>query len=266
MKTKIIVALAIILFQSCKTQQVQTKTSLPKVENQLKGELDYTNGGFELVQWQKNGDEITLGTIDKEGAIQLSLPEYDIQSLSNKHNKASIQSQFNFIKCKGKGDYNLMGQALFETAYDDVLSRFYPPMYVKKYGVFVAYVSPVSHEKMLTKNSYEKIIGDKYYWVYIDSALYYKDTCVKEHDGVDFETDVSADIQFKKGWNFIKKNVVSVQNYGENNEHTIPKKILFTIASPNSKDVKWYLERRMDDEKIVAAKKEFNSATPKRKE
>ena len=39
MKTKIIVVLAIILFQSCKTQQLQTKTDLPKIENQIKGEI-----------------------------------------------------------------------------------------------------------------------------------------------------------------------------------------------------------------------------------
>jgi len=37
----------------------------------------------------------------------------------------------------------------------------------------------------------------------------------------------------------------------------MPKKILFTVSSPDFKDVKWYLKRRMDDEQIKAAKLEF---------
>jgi len=35
MKAKLILILAIVLFQSCKTQQLQTKPTLPKVENQI---------------------------------------------------------------------------------------------------------------------------------------------------------------------------------------------------------------------------------------
>lgn len=258
MKTKLTIILAIILFQSCKTQQLQTKTSLPKVENQLKGELDYTNGGFELVQWNNKGDEITLGRIDEKGEIHLSLPEYDIKALGKNHMDSNLESQFNMLRCKGKGDFDMIGQPLFKTPYDDVYSRLYPPMYVKKYGVSVAYVSLVSDEKMLISKNYDKIIGNRYYWMYIDRALDYKDTCMQESlENTDLEIERSADIQFKKGWNFIKSNLVEIQNYGENNEHTIPKKILFTIASPKSKDVKWYLERRMDDDKIQAAKKEY---------
>ncbi len=264
MKTIIIVVLTIILCQSCKTQQLQTKTSLPKVENQLKGELDYTKGGFELVQWQNNGDEITLGRIDEKGAIHFNLPEYDIKALSKDQIKTShFESQFNMLKCKDKGDFDMLEQPLFKTPYDDVHSQLYPPMYVKKYGVFIAYVSIVSDKNMLIEKNHNKIIGNKYYWMYIDRALDYEDTCIQEsHENTDLEIERSVDIQFKKGWNFIKSNLVEIQNYGENNEHIIPKKILFTLSSPESKDVKWYLERVMGDEKILEAKKEFNSATP----
>ncbi len=263
MKIKLIVVLAIILFQSCKTQQLQTKTSSPKIENQLEGELDYTKGGFELVQWQHNGDEITLGSIDEKGEIHFSLPEYDIKALGKRHMNSNFESQFNMLKCKGKGDFDMLGQPLFKTPYDSIYSQLYGPMYVKKYGVSVAYVSLVSDEKMLIKGNSNKIIGNKYYWFYIDRDLDYKDTCIQESNkGADLEIDVSADMQFKKGWNFVKRSLVEVQNYGENNEHTIPKKILFTLSSPKSKDVIWHLVRRMDEEKIQAAKKEYELATP----
>ncbi len=258
MKTKLIIILAIILFQSCKTQQLQTKTSLHKVENHIKGELDYTKGGFELVQWQKNGDEITLGRIDETGEIHFSLPIYNIKVLGKNHMNSNFESQFNMLRCIGKGDFDMLGQPLFKTPYDDVYSQLYPPMYIKKYGVSVAYVSPVSDEKMLIKKNFNKIIGNKYYWMYIDRDLDFKETCIQESlEDTDLEIERSADIQFKKGWNFIKSSLVEIQNYGKNNELIMPKKILFTLSSPESKEVKWYLERVMDDEKIQAAKKEF---------
>lgn len=263
MKTKLLLlVLAIILFQSCKTQQLQTKTDLPKIENQIEGELDYTKGGFELVQWPNGGDEITLGSIDKKGEIHFSLPEYDIKALGKNHMSSNIESQFNMLKCKGKGDFDMFGEPLVKTPYDDVYSQLYAPMYLKKYGVYVAYISLVSDKKMLIKNNFDKITGNKYYWVYVDRALDYKDKCIRPSAAnAALEIDMSADIQFKKGWNFVKRNLVEVQNYGENNEETIPKKILFTLSSPKSKDVIWHLVRKMDEEKIQAAKKEYELTT-----
>jgi len=259
MKTKLSLILAFILFQSCKTQQFQSKTILPKIENQLEGELDYTKGGFELVQWQKGGDEITLGSIDEQGNIHFNLPEYDISALGRRHNMSSLQSQFNMIKCKGKGEYNLTGQALFKTPYDDVYSQMYPPMFIKKYGVSIAYVRIVSDEKMLIKGNWDKIMGSKYFWMYIDRDLEYKDTCVRESfKDPNLEFEMTADVSFKKGWNFIRSELMEVQNYGENNEEIAPKKTLFTIGNPNSKDIKWYIVRKMKSEDIEAAKKEFN--------
>ncbi len=267
MKSKLLIVFTIILFQSCKTQQLQTKTALPKIENQLEGELDYAKGGFELVQWKSNGDEITLGRIDKKGAIHFNLPEYDIKSLGKNHMNSSLEGQFNMLKCKGKGAFDLFGQPLAKTPYDDVYSQLYAPMYVKKYGVYIAYIPLVSDKKMLIKGNFDKIIGNKYYWFYIDRVLDYKDKCIRpSFNGADLEIDMTADMQFKKGWNFIKRNLVEVQNYGENNEQTIPKKIQYTLSSPKSKDVIWHLIRRMDEEKILEAKKEFNSATPMIKE
>ncbi len=265
MKTKLLIVLAIILFQSCKTQQLQTKTDLPKIENQLEGELDYTKGGFELVQWPNGGDEITLGTIDKRGAIHFNLPEYDIRTLGKNHSNSHFEGQFNMLKCKGEGEVDAIGRPQFKTPYDDVYSQLYGPMFIKKYGVYVAYVSIVSDKKMLIKSNFDKITGNKYYWFYIDRALDYKDTCIQEqdwHEGVNIEVELSADMQFKKGWNFIKRDLVELQNYGENNEHTIPKKIQYTLSSPKSKDVIWHLVRKMDEEKIQAAKKKYELATP----
>ena len=224
-KTYIVFLLVGILLHSCKTQQLQTNTVLPKIENQLEGELDYAKGGFELVQWQNSGDKITLGRIDEKGKIHFNLPIYDIKALGRNHFPSNLESQFGMMRCKGKGDYAMTGEPLFETPYDDVYSQLYPPIAVRKYGISVAYLSPVSDEKMLDKGKFNKIMGNRYYWMYIDRALDYKDACIREsfHDA-DLEFEQSVDIQFEKGWNFIKSNLVEVQSYGENNEQVTPKK------------------------------------------
>ncbi|MCL5128369.1 MULTISPECIES: hypothetical protein [unclassified Algibacter] len=260
MTTKIYTLLLIVsaLFLSCKTQQSQTKASLPKIENQFKGELDYAKGGFELVQWQNSGDEIVLGKIDEKGIVHLNLPEYDIKALGKNHMNSHFESQFNMLICKDKGEVDMTGKPLFKTPYDDVYSQLYPPMYVKKYDAFVAYVSIVSDEEMLIKENFDENIGNRYYWIYVDRAFSYKEKCIRGYSYYDDrEIERSADIQFKKGWNLVKSSVLELQQYGENNKHTIPKKILFTLSSQTSKDVKWYLERVMEDEKIQGAKKEY---------
>lgn len=269
MKTKIYILFLVVftLFLSCKTQQLDTKTSLPKLENQLKGELDYTKGGFDLVQWQNGGDEIVLGKIDEKGNIHFNLPEYDIETLGKRHTNSHFESQFNMLICKDKGEVDMMGNPLFKTPYDSIYAQLYAPMYVKKQGAFGGYVAIVSDEKMLVKGNFDKIIGERYYWIYVDRAFHYKETCLRENDYYDNHAiERNADIQFKRGWNFVKSSVVEVQHYGENNEHTIPKKIVFTLSSPTSKDVKWYLVRNKDDEKIIAAKNEYELANPIMKE
>ena len=259
-KTGFMVILAFILFQSCKTQKIETKSSLPKIENQILGELDYANGGFELVQWQTGGERITIGSIDEKGAIHFTLPEYDIKALGKNHIPSHFESGFNMLRCKDRGEVDMAGNPKFKTPYDDVYSQMYAPTFIRKYGVNIAYIYPASDEKVLVKENWDRVIGSKYYWMYVDRALDYKATCIRaSFRSDDLEVERSADIQLKKGWNFIESSVVEVQNYGENNEKVETKKLQYSLSSPASKNVKWYLKRKMDDEEILAAKNEYES-------
>jgi len=255
MRTKTLLLLTATLLLSCKTQEIQKVASSPTIENQFEGELDYANEGFELVQWQKGGDQITLGRIDSEGNIHFNMPEYDIRALGRNHMESSLQSQFMMSRCTNKGEYSRMGEALFETPYDDVYSQMYPPMYVRKHDLSSAYVSIITDERMLNKENFNKIIGSKYYWMYIDRDLLYKDTCIrKSFKDPNLEWEMTADIAFKKGWNFIKNELVEVQKYGESADQITPKRTHFTIGDPYSKDIKWFLVRTKSDEQILEAK------------
>lgn len=210
------------------------------------------------MQWKKGGNEVSLGRIDEEGNIHLNLPEYDKRALGRNHHDSSLESQFMMLKCKGKGEYNMMGEPLFKTPYEDVYSQMYPPIYVKKYGLAMGYISLITDEKMLLKENFDKIIGSKYYWMYVDRDFDYNDACIrKSFKDPSLEVEMTANVTFKKGWNFIKRELLELQNYGEEEDQTTPKRIHFSIANSNYKSVKWYLVQAKSDEQIEAAKKEL---------
>ena len=140
-KTKLVVVLAIILFQSCKAQQ--SKIALPKVENHLKGELDYTYEALDLVQRQANGEEISLGKINADGTINFNLPEYDIKALYDSINLQHYKFQQLFSMDSSCKDRDVFAK----TPFDDVYSQKYDPIFIKKYGINIAVLYPVSDEK-----------------------------------------------------------------------------------------------------------------------
>ncbi len=241
MKTKlkllltIVIALAIL---SCKAQQ--TQTVLPKVENHLIGELDYTKGGLELIQKQVNGEDIILGKINTDGTINFNLPEFNIKALydsiplqpSNFYNLFSIDSD-----CKDR-------DVFAKTPFKDVYSQKTYAIFIKKYGIYVAVLEATS----------DSITGSNYYWFYIDRAITFKDDCIK----ISWRTnkmyaDISANIQFEKGWNFIEENIEIIKS-----DSTQLRKIHFTKSTPANKKVKWTLRQIANDEEIQTAKRLHN--------
>lgn len=257
-KTSLLFLLLFAQFQLCKAQQ--TPTSLAKVENHLKGELDYTNEALELVQMQQNGEDITLGKINTDGTVNFNLSEFNIQALYD-----SIPLQHYNFHSLFLMDSSCKDRDIFaKTPFDDVYSQKYDPIFIKKYGENIAILYPVTNEKMLTNNQYVSdslAIGSTYFWFYMDRAIAYKDNCIKTsfNGTYDIEVTVSANIQFKKGWNFIEENLVAIQDYSKDDYHTtLPKKIQFTQSSPSSKKVKWFLKQTMDDEKIQSAKRLYD--------
>lgn len=264
MKTKIYILFlfAFILVLPCIAQQSQT--TLPKVENHLKGEIDYTHEALELVQMQDNGEEISLGKINEDGTIRFNLPEFNIKALydSIPSTPYSLQGWLSMDGCKDK-------DAFAQTPYDDVYSKKYD-LYVKKYGMSIAVLEPMSNKKMVSIiDSPSDSLGDSstYFWFYIDRPITYKEKCSKTNSSTGaIHTNISADIQFEKGWNFIEENLVSVQSDSQGDSQTFqPNKTHFTKISPENKKVKWSLRQITKDEKILTAKR-LHNLTPIPKE
>ena len=249
MKTKIYILLlfACTLSQPCIAQQPQT--AIPKVENHLKGELDYTHEVLELVQRQANGEEIILGKINKDGTIQFNLPEFDIKALYD-----SINLQHYDFHQLFKMDSSCKDRDVFaKTPFDDVYSQQYK-LFVKKYAMDVAILEPTSNSRAASS---------KYFWFYIDRAIPFKDQCnkISSRSG-DMYATISADIEFEKGWNFIEENLETVKTDSQGDSlATQLSKIHFTKISPANKKVKWTLRQIEKDEKIQTAKR-LGNLTP----
>ncbi len=260
MKTKILTTVVLCLFTLFSAKAQQSKTALPKVENHLKGELDYTHEVLDLVQMQANGEELILGKINKDGTVHFNLPEFNIKALYDSIPLEHYKFQSLFLMDSSCKDRDVFA----ETPFDDVYAQKYDPIFIRKYGLNVAVLYPVTNEKMLSNNQYVSdslAVGSKYFWFYMDRAIAYNDECIKTsfNGNYDIEVAISANIQFEKGWNFIEENLVEIQDFSRGDYHTTkPKKIQFTQSSPASKKVKWFLKQIMDDEKIQSAKKLFN--------
>ena len=256
-KTFILFLFVLTLIQTCKAQK--THTVIPKVENHLKGELDYTHEALDLMQTQANGEEISLGIINTDGTILFNLPEFDIKALYDSIPLQQYKFHSLFLMDSSCKDRDIFA----ETPFDDVYAQKYDPVYITKYGKNIAILYPVTNDKMLTNNQYVSkslAVGSKYFWLYIDRAIVYNDECVKTSfkGNYDIEVAISANIQFEKGWNFIEESLVEIQDYSRDDYHTtLPKKIQFTQSAPASKKVKWFLKQIMEDEKILTAKKSY---------
>ena len=265
MRTYILLLFTLIYFQPCKAQQPQT--TLPKAENHLNGDLDYTHEPLDLVQMQANGEEIKFGEINKDGTVHFNLPEFNIKALYDSIPLQHYKFQGLFLMDSSCKDRDVFA----ETPFNEVYAQKYDPIFIKKYGINVAILYPVTNEKMLSNNKYSSdslAVGSTYFWFYMDRVIAYKDECIKtSFDGnYDIEVDVSADIQFEKGWNFIEENLIEIQDFSRGDYHTTtPKKIQFTKSSPGSKKVKWFLKQIKKDEKIQVAKR-LDKFTPITKE
>jgi len=258
--THITFILLLILLQGCAAQQVPT--TLPKVENHLKGELDYTHEDLALVQKRVDGEEISLGKITTDGTIHFNLPEYDIKALYDSINLQPAKFQYLFdinSDCKDRDSFA-------ETPFDDIYGQEYNPIYIKKYGMNIAALYPVSDEIIVSRNNNQRTMlpsEASYFWFYIDRAITYADDCLKISNRTgEAYASVRTNIQFKKGWNFIEENLVEIPDVNqENSQSTGLRAIEFKKSSPASKKVKWILKQFVAPE-IVKRAKRLHHLTP----
>ena len=250
--TRALSVLIVALFYSA----LQGQTSLPKLENHLKGEIDFSIEPLRLVQKLANGKDFSSGKINTDGSIDFELPEYDIKALYDSINLAPVKFQQWFSINSDCNDKNVF----VETPFDDLYAQKTKAIWIKKYGIDVAILEATSDEIKVRNHDGTKdslALLNTYYWFYIDRDIIYKDNCVKIPRGSNTtHTTFNVDISFKKGWNFIEESIIRNLGPDINDANNIqPNSTYFTKSTPKSKKVKWKLRQVATDEEIEIAKK-----------
>lgn len=253
--------LALSLSQACNAQALATE-SLPKVANNLEGDLDYRNEALVLTERKVNGEEVVFGKINTDGTVHLSLPDFDIKALHDGVMEPVEFSQWFLIdsECKDRDPFA-------KTPYDGIYSKKYDSLNIKKYGKTVAVLSAASSEKIIENRRYDNnklTVGNRYFWLNMDRSTTYKDKCTKtSFNGTrNIELDISANIELKKGWNLIKESLLETQVHTGDNDYRadIPKRISFTNAPAASKDIKLFLKPLIEAKEVQEAKRLFELA------
>ena len=243
MKTIIYILSLFLLALVPKCTAQQSDTALPKIENNLHGEIDYSKEALEIVSPQEGGKEIILGKIATDGTVHFDVPEFDIKALydSIPLEPYKLQKWFSI-------DSNCKDLDVFaKTPYDEVYSRKYK-LFVKKYGINVAVLEPIG-DSLVSEN--------KYFWLYADRAITVNEECSKANSrSGDIYASIRVHIALEKGWNFIEENISYDSNYDESDANAVRlQTTAFSISSPASKNVIWRLRQIADDEKIKTAKR-----------
>lgn len=245
---------------------LQAQIALPKVENHLNGEIDYSIEPLDLVQRLANGKDISSGKINTDGSIHFELPEYDIKALYDSINLTPVKFQQWFSINSDCRDRDVFA----ETPFDEVYAEKTRAIYVKKYGIDVAVLEAASDTvQVRNPNASQDNLAESsaYHWFYIGRAIVFEDECAKiSHSDNKTYATVNADISFEKGWNFIEESTKWDVGSDQNDPNGIPmKKTYFTKNTPSSKQVRWTLRPIVDSAQIQIAKK-LDGLTPITKE
>jgi len=244
---------------SVESPSEQNIINVPKVENKITGELNYTKNELQLSFIQYNREETPIGKIAKDGSIQFNLPDINLKAIYKEINmlSASLESMFEMSQCKGDTSYG--------TKYEDIYSQKYD-IGIKLYGITVATLIPVSDEeifKNLTSDDNLKYItGSKYSFYNIDQDINFDLEC-EQNDfagAYDIELKRTAKIPIKKGWNLIKETIEQTQQYTkEEFTKVIPKEITYTKVDYTDASIKWYINQMASEDEILLIKKLYHT-------
>lgn len=242
MKTKIYVFVVsvFILFQFSNAQKQQT--TLPKIEDYSKGELEIKVAPFGL------DDPISVGKITADGAIHFNFPEI--------HLGITDETPFYSTQKIGRavGMFVCHDKEIIEHT-ETVTAIEVKDVFLYKYGQRVGALLRATDEDALNN---EFRIGSKLSWFISSGEGVFKATCsVYELDGLgkggldknNLRNKTSYDVSFKKGWNIVEHKLLEVKELeddrGKYSRRLIEEKISISKI-PNK--MNWYLNYWANDE------------------
>jgi hypothetical protein len=242
---KIVAALMLFCFQSCKAQQSQNKNTLPKIENYTKGELEIK------VETFGSKTPISVGKITADGNIHFNFPKLDLNAMGENE-----EAYFFSMRKMGRvvGLFVCHDKEVAENT-ESVGAIEVRNFFLYKYGQIVGEIRPATQKEVL-HNDYA--IGSSISWFYSDGEGKVKATCIvyeddeNASDGLDRNTirnKTSYDISFKEGWNIVthrllEKKDMTINGYSFSRRLIEEKKSVATIPST----INWYMNYTANDE------------------
>ena len=241
-------------------------TDIAKVANKPDGTLDYSKHELQLFLKALDKSKIPIGSISKEGTIQIELPTLDIKAMHKDSGvkPISVEQIFRMESCKDR-DWDTPSK------YSDVYPYMYNSISIELYGLQVGVLVPASSEKVLGNNLYRESpddyryhnkplsLGSEYYFYNFNKEITFKERCVSTRN--DTWADVS-DVKTKKGWVFIKESLLSI----DKDSHGIQVRlgVSYENAKMSSSDIKWYLKPLFSpvSKEVIALAKKMYLLTP----
>ena len=243
MKIKLTVLLAIILFQFSKAQ-----TSLPKVENYTKGELELKITSF--------GDKnpITIGKVMADGTINFKWPELDLSEFNdNNYWTKSIESFYGGKFCRNSNAVISNKNAIL------VETKF---IYLFKYGQPVGCIIPSTQKN---KEHNVDLLGSTINWVYSDSEGSVKAKCSEKKEWEDlysFDQTIAYDLKFKKGFNLLSNTLTAIEEWdNEKEKGSLPKTRSIQSIDQIPTNIHWQLKYWANDE-LLEIEQKLNNLKP----
>jgi len=253
MKTKLTIVFAIILFQLCNAQQLQTV--LPKIENYTKGELEIKVAPFGLEH------PISVGKITADGTIHFNWPALDLNKIEDSDlYKTPIKQFIGGSFCK---DPNAV---ITNKNVKPVKVEY---LYLHKYNQVVGYIVPSTQIALQGQGHNKEQLGSTLYWVYSENETSAKASCSKNkrwEGAYDFNETTVYDFQFKKGWNLVSYTLKEIEEWDNGKKKgSLPKTKMVQSVAKIPSNIHWNLNYTADDE-LLEIEHKLVTQTPITKE
>ncbi len=207
MKNKFRTLVAIVTAITFLPCQAQKSSTVPKIENYTKGELEIKVAPF------GDGYEINVGKVLPDGTIQFSWPDIDLADYES--------SGFVMNPLKSSLGMNFCHDKKIKENNTEIKAVDTKHLYLYKYGQNVGALLPTT-QKELNDLDNDLIVGGTTSWFYSDADGKFKAECtvyeekggpedVYEIDKNNVRNTTTYNIDFKKGWNLVETSLLELK-------------------------------------------------------
>ena len=231
-KSSVLFLLILMLFQPCLGQKNQS--TLPKIENYSKGELEIKviPFGYE--------NPIQVGEITADGTIRFNW-DNDISSIKDpEFFMSSLKNTVGMTFCNHKE---------IEPYNEEAKSVNANGLFLYKNGQQVGALLPATQKEIEdnkgSNRSSSLVLGSSISWIYADSDVIFNGKCsinFEQENLYNFTEVTTYTINFKKGWNMILTTLVEKEDWkNESKIGSLPKTITKVSITEIPNTINWYL-------------------------